>query len=70
MQKLGKPEGAYNELEGLHHQSFVYLFHHQSQNLHSTVVSQPTAQRVSLVHVYTKYLNGIWRQQQRQQQGA
>lgn len=68
MQEAEKPEGAYNELEAPHHQSFVYPDGHQSQILHRTGVSQPTVQKASLSHAYTKNLNDIWQQQQHQQQ--
>lgn len=68
MQEAEKPGGAYNELEAPHHQSFVYLDDHQSQNLHNTEAGRPTVQKVSPFHAYTEHLNDIWRQQLHQQQ--
>lgn len=59
MQEAEKPEDVCNELEAPRHQSFVYLYGHQSQNLRSTEASPPTVQKVSLCHVYTDHLNGI-----------
>lgn len=61
MQEAEKPGDACNEPEAPHHRSFVYLDDHQSQTLHSIEANQPTEQKVSPFHAYTKHLNDTWR---------
>lgn len=39
MQEVEKPEAGYNETEAPHHQSFVSLNDHQSQNVHRIAAS-------------------------------
>lgn len=67
MQEAGKTGHGHNVFEAPHHQSFVSLDDHQSQNFHNTVASQPIVQIASPFHVYKEHLNDIWQQRLHQQ---
>lgn len=67
MQAAEKTGRGHNAFEAPHHQSFVSLNDHQSQNSHNIVASQLTVQKASPFHDDKEHLNDIWQQQLHQQ---